>query len=139
MKKYLLGCQNVSTSSNGASAALLVVRLVAGLAFAIHGFGKIQHPFAWMGPDAPVPGILQALAAVAEFGGGILWIFGLLTPGACILILPTMTVAMTFHLQKGDGFVGGYELAAVYWTIALLLLLVGPGKFSVDAKIKNCC
>ena len=47
------------------------VRLVAGTAFVLHGWPKIQNPTGWMGPDAPVPGALQAAAAVAEFGGGV--------------------------------------------------------------------
>jgi len=37
------------------SAGLLVLRLVVGLAFMFHGYGKIQNPFGWMGPDASIP------------------------------------------------------------------------------------
>jgi hypothetical protein len=38
-------------------------------------------------------------------------------------------------MSKGDPFVGragSWELAAVFFSIALLLLLAGPGLFSVD-------
>src|SRR5262245_3700726 len=63
-----------------AAWGLLVVRVVFGLGIAQHGWSKIQHPFNWMGPDAPVPAFLQFLAALSEFGGGIALIFGLLTP-----------------------------------------------------------
>jgi putative oxidoreductase len=119
--------------------ALLLLRLVAGAAFVGHGWGKIQQPFSWMPPEAPVPGILQALAALAEFGGGLGWIAGLLTPIASLGILSTMTVAALFHISRGDPFVGSggpsYELALVYWTVALLLLLLGPGRLSADAKL----
>ena len=43
-------------------------------------------------------------------------------------------------IVRGDPFVsqgGGmaYELAAVYFSIAAVLFLVGPGKFSLDSKI----
>ncbi|HSN54816.1 MAG TPA: DoxX family membrane protein, partial [Candidatus Sulfomarinibacteraceae bacterium] len=48
--------------------ALLLLRLVAGLAFMFHGWGKIQNPFGWMGPDGFAPGFLQGLAALSEFG-----------------------------------------------------------------------
>ena len=34
------------------SAGLLILRLVAGLAFVFHGYGKITKPFAWMPPEA---------------------------------------------------------------------------------------
>jgi len=137
MKKYLLGCTGCSTSSKGVSGALLFVRLVAGIAFILHGWGKIQTPFSWMGADAPVPGIFQFLAALAEFGGGICWVLGLLTPVASAGILATMAVAMMFHINKGDGFTGGWELAAVYFSLAVLFLCAGPGSYSVDAKLKK--
>jgi putative oxidoreductase len=124
--------------SDRASAGLLVLRLVAGLAFLFHGYGKIQNPFGWMGANASFPGVFQALAAVSEFGGGLAWIVGLLTPLASFGLACTMTVAVWMHAAVlNDPFValqGGrsYELAAVYLCVAVLLLLAGPGRFSVD-------
>ena len=47
------------------AVALLILRFVTGCAFILHGWPKIQNPTAWMGPDAPVPGMVQALPAVA--------------------------------------------------------------------------
>lgn len=120
------------------SVALLLLRAVAGLAFMMHGWSKIQNPFGWMGPEAPVPGFLQGLAALSEFGGGLAWILGLLTPLASLGILCTMAVAFSFHaFQRGDPFVsmtGGpsFELALIYFCIALVLLAVGPGRLSLD-------
>ena len=85
---------------------LLVLRLVAGTAMMFHGWPKIQHFTSWMGPDAPVPGILQALAALAEFGGGLCWMLGLLTPLASLLIGCTMAVAAGMvHIPAGHPFV----------------------------------
>src|ERR1044071_3379761 len=70
-----------SRSVTGKGAiGLLLIRLVVGSAFMLHGWGKIQHPFSWMGPESPVPGFFQLLAAISEFGGGLAWILGLLTP-----------------------------------------------------------
>jgi putative oxidoreductase len=120
------------------SAGLLVLRLVAGLAFMFHGWGKIQNPFDWMGPDAHVPGILQAAAAVSEFVGGFAWMAGMLTPVFSFGLLCTMAVAAHFHaIVQGDPFVPqgpgpSYELAAIYFCVAILLLLSGPGRFSLD-------
>src|SRR5687767_250152 len=79
------------------SAGLLVLRVVAGLAFMFHGYGKIQNPFGWMGPNATIPGIFQALAAISEFGGGLAWILGLVTPLASFGLACTMTVAVWTH------------------------------------------
>lgn len=119
------------------SVALLVLRLIGGVAFIFHGWGKIQNPFGWMGEDAAVPGIFQALAAISEVGGGIAWIIGLVTPLASLGLFCTMTVAVYMHaVVKGDPFVnpggGSYELALVYWGIAILLIVLGPGKISAD-------
>jgi putative oxidoreductase len=124
-----------------AGAALLLLRVVAGLAFMIHGWGKIQDPFGWAGPDSPIPGFLLGLAALSEFGGGLAWILGLLTPLASLGIAFTMAVAFSFHaFVRGDSFVsttGGpaYELAAIYFCIALALMAVGPGRYSLDRKV----
>jgi putative oxidoreductase len=121
--------------------ALLLLRVVAGLAFMVHGWPKIQNPFGWMGPDSFAPGIFQALAALSEFGGGLAWVLGLLTPLASLGIGSTMTVAFWFHaVLRGDPFVargggGSYELAAVYLCIALLLLAVGSGRLSLDRAL----
>ena len=131
----------VSRHSAFVDVTLLLIRVVAGLAFTIHGWGKIQNPFGWMGPDGFAPGIFQALAAIAEFGGGLAWILGLLTPLASLGILSTMAVAFSFHAcMRGDPFVsitGGpsSELAALYFSIALLLFATGPGRFSLDRTL----
>ncbi|MDX2166354.1 MAG: DoxX family protein [Deltaproteobacteria bacterium] len=122
------------------AVGLLILRLIAGAAFLQHGWGKIQAPFDWMGPEAPVPGALQGLAAAAEFfGGGLGWLVGFLTPIASLGVLATMSVAVLFHAGRGDPFVGtggpSYELALVYWAMALMLTLLGPGRYSLDAQL----
>ncbi len=123
------------------STALLFLRLIVGVAFLHHGWGKIQHPFAWMPPEAPVPAILQFLAAISEFGGGIALILGFLTRIAMSGLICTMAVAVHMHMNvRGDPFVsskGGmsYELALVYWGIALLIFSFGAGRFSFDSRI----
>ena len=120
---------------------LLLLRLIFGAGLMLHGWGKIQHPFGWMGPEAPVPGILQALAALSEFGGGLALLIGLLTPIAAFGIMCTMLFAIFgVHIAKGDPFVsmtGGasWEPAAHYLAAALLMLFTGPGTISLDAML----
>ncbi len=136
-KKYFKVC----TQSNCCSVGLLLLRVVAGIAFMYHGWGKIQNPFAWMPPESPVPGIFQFLAALSEFGGGLAWILGFLMPLASLGLMFTMLFATYFHMivlqHPFVGMNGGpsYELAAIYLVISILFLTTGPGKYSVDAKI----
>lgn len=125
------------------AVGLLILRVITGAAFILHSWPKIQSPFAWMPPEAPVPGFLQMLAAVAEFGGGIALVLGLLTPLAALGLACTMAVAVGMvHLPQGHPFVSltgkpSFELAAAYLGNVLMLLLVGPGTLSLDALLFN--
>jgi putative oxidoreductase len=126
------------------SISLLVLRLVVGAAFLFHGWPKIQNATGWMGePGQAVPGFMQAVAAIAEFAGGIALIAGLLTRIAALGIGGVMVGALAMvHLPKGDPFVappgaksGSWELAAIYLACALVLLAIGPGLFSLDTLL----
>ena len=132
-------CITTPTHDSFASTALLLLRCVAGLAMMFHGWGKIQNPFGWMGEDSWAPGLLQALAALSEFGGGLAWVLGLLTPLASLGMACTMAVAAWSHaIVRGDPFVGrggSYELALLYLCISVLFIATGPGRFAVDRLI----
>ncbi len=123
------------------ATSLLIVRVVFGVAMAMHGWPKFQNMTTWMGPDAPVPAILVALAAIAEFLGGIAIVLGALTPVASFGMMCTMLVAAGFHISKGDPWIskGGaaWEMAGIYLALSIMFLLVGPGRFSVDALVKK--
>ena len=124
------------------SAALLLLRLTTGIAFILHGWGKIQTPFGWMPEGAlPIPGMFQFLAAVSEFGGGIALIIGLLTPLASLGLAITMLVAAGVHaFVFNDPFVatgggGSFEPSLGYLMVSILLIAMGPGKYSLDRAI----
>jgi putative oxidoreductase len=120
--------------TGAASLGLLALRIVVGAAFIIHGWAKIEHPTNWqefLNMPNPDPAPLQVLAMLAEFGGGIALVLGLLTPLAALGILVTMLVAIFKVLPPWTTpFVnpGGksYELNLVYIACMLVLILAGP-------------
>ncbi|MBV9647578.1 MAG: DoxX family protein [Candidatus Eremiobacteraeota bacterium] len=126
-----------------AAIGLLLLRLVVGLAFILHGLPKIHNPTGWMtammGPHAFAPPFFQAMAAIAEFFGGIALILGFLTPLAALLILIDMATAiLKVHIPMGGAFVGGpgsFEQPLTYFVAMLLFLFTGPGTISLDARL----
>src|SRR6185437_6116231 len=101
---------------------LIIFRLVTGLALVFHGLPKAMHPFTWM-PHSTLPGFIQMLSPLAELGGGLALIIGLLTPLACLAIICNMLVAIfTVHLPHGGIWVGKgntYESALGYLVAAV--------------------
>jgi putative oxidoreductase len=120
------------------SLGLLVLRLVVGTAFILHGLPKIQNPMHWMGDK--VSPVLQVASAIAEFGGGIALIIGFLTPIAAGALVINMIFALALvHLPKGDKFVnpggGSFELPLVYLVLMIGLIATGPGRYSLDSLL----
>lgn len=119
---------------------LLVLRLVAGCALMMHGYPKIVVATSWMGPQTQLPGWLQAMSALVEFGGGCALILGLLTPLVCLGLIGNMFYALFLvHIAHHDPFVmpagesgTSFELALLYLAMAFMFLLVGPGTHSLD-------
>src|ERR671939_37463 len=82
-----------------ADFGLLVLRLTGLLLAVGHGWGKIQNP-GGMAPmlgqmGMPAPTLLSWLAAIGEFGGGVLLALGLLTRFGAFLVVCVMVVALT--------------------------------------------
>lgn len=134
---------SVQEHSIQVSVSLLIMRVIIGAAFMFHGWSKIQNPAGWLPEGGPMPisPFFQALAAISEFCGGAAMILGFLNPLANFGISVTMLTATYFHMVvRKDPFVsmkGGpsYELALVFLGFAVMLLLTGPGKLSVDRLI----
>ncbi len=130
--------------SSKASIAMLAFRIVVGTAFVFHGLPKIMTPFTWMtdmmGMD--IPNVMQAIAALAEFGGGVALLLGFLTPLAAFGILVTMVGALFMvHFPQGHLFISmaqpSFELPLLYAISAFLIMMTGPGCFSIDAMMSS--
>lgn len=122
--------------------SLLLVRVVMGAAFMMHGWSKIQTPFSWMPMGSPVPGFFQALAALSEFGGGLALILGLLARLGALglfftMIVATYTVATIFAGPFVDpsGSRISFELPLMFCVVALFVSMNGPGRYSLDRHL----
>jgi putative oxidoreductase len=127
---------------------LLILRLVVGLTLAAHGAQKL---FGWFGGSG-MTGWTQAVtklrirpaqpwawvAALSEFGGGLLLALGFLSPIGSLAIAGAMLVAIaTVHFPRGF-FVtkGGYEFNLTLIAAVTALALTGPGAYSLDAALR---
>lgn len=118
---------------------VLVLRLGIGISFVfVYGAAKITGgPAEWadLGQNMALFGITVwptfwgFMAALTEFGGGILLMLGLFFRPVLVLLLITMTVAATSHLAAGEGPWHATEMATVF----VALFLMGPGRYSLDA------
>ena len=132
--RFLFPTQDVSLAT---STLLLVVRFIFGLTFLSHGLAKwvAFESMALSFPDPLGVGstISLLLTLFAEVICSIAFIVGFLYR---ILMLPmifAMFIAL-FVIHSGDPL-AARELAIIYLTIFIIMYILGPGKFSVDAAI----
>jgi len=124
-----------------ANLALLILRVVAGLTLAAHGWnkftggGKIPGTGRWFDSIGMRSGRLNAyLAASTEVGAGVLLALGLLHSFAAAGVIGVMTVAgWTSHRANGFFIIKeGWEYVMVLAVAALVSATLGPGEWSVD-------
>ena len=125
----------------GLDFGLLVLRLVLGGLFVVHGLDKLFGWFTDMGIgnteqlltgfNFTEPTILAWVLAVSETAGGVLLILGLFTPAGAAAILGVMANVI---VVKSDWnlFLGDVELEMMYAGAAFALLFTGPGRISLD-------
>ncbi|MEM6926897.1 MAG: DoxX family protein [Myxococcota bacterium] len=129
-----------------ADVGLLVLRggLGSMMAF-VHGWPKVAAgPEVWakLGGAMASVGIgfghdfFGAAAAFVELFGGLLLVVGLATRPAAALLVVTMAVAAANHLAMGDGL-GGASHAIEDGIAFAALILLGPGRYSLDARLKS--
>jgi len=133
---------------------LLIVRVVLGSVMLAHG---LQKTFGWFGGfgwtntinyftgTVGLPSILAAIIILIESVGAILLIAGVgARINALLLVIVIVGAFFVAHLpngfymnwfgnHKGEGF----EFDILFWSIAIVLVINGSGKYSIDGLIKR--
>ena len=129
------------------SLGLLILRVVLGLLLMIHGSQKL---FGWFGGKG-LPGTMGMvtamrmrpvqfwgmMAALSEFGGGLLAFLGFLSPVGPLGVIAAMSVAIV-QSQGAKGFwaaKGGSEYPLMLLAGGLTLAFTGPGAYSLDGAL----
>jgi len=121
---------------------MLLLRLVLGVLIGLHGIGKL-HSGPGMVLDlvvkAGLPSAVGYLVYVGEIVAPFFLIIGLWTRAAALVIVINMVVAISlvhtsqlFLLSKNGGY--ALELQAIYLTAAMVIALLGAGRFSLGGS-----
>lgn len=119
-----------------ANIGLAILRIVPSFMMLTHGYPKFQKLISGNMEFANPLGIGEApslfLAVIGEFVAPIFLIFGYKTRFAAVPALIAMLVA-AFMVHLADPF-NVKEKALLYVVLFGAIILLGPGKFSVDRK-----
>jgi putative oxidoreductase len=131
------------------SPLLLAIRLYWGFQFAQDGWGKLTHlekvTDFFTSLNLPAPHLTALSVALIELCGGILFGLGIASRLTSLVLFVNMTVAylsvpddrvnFSHIFSKPDDFYGASPYT--YWFAALLILILGPGRFSVDTLLQQ--
>ena len=131
---------------NHIDTAALILRLAFGLSILAHGYNKmfrkggITGTSLWFASVGMRASILQArLASLTELGSGIALVLGFATPIASAALIALMVVAIVVAHRKNGYFIfrpgQGWEYCSAIIAAAIVIALLGPGRWSVDAAL----
>ena len=126
---------------------MVILRIVVGASFIMHGAPKLAHPMSWDGPTGPLPGvpaILQLIICIAENVGGWCIIVGLFTPLFAFLLSCDMferrihreNVATDFRTSRRDQRMRSRRICS---PVHLVLLLGGPDSTRSTQRSNRFC
>ena len=115
---------------------LLPIRIIAGLTFIAHGLPKFFDVSGGYGffESVNLPPELFLPIALLEVAGGFAILLGILTRiASALLIIEMLGAILMVKLPKG--FIGGYEFELLLISICVSLVILGPGKISIENYI----
>ena len=120
----------------------LLLRLVIGASLVMHGYPKLgkarQQTLQWT-KSMGVPAAATYVAIILEFFGGISLIIGFIVPIVAFFIaLEMIGNTMMKKTKMKAPYLSGqnaaaYELDVTYLLLAITLIVLGAGAFSLDA------
>jgi len=123
----------------------LVLRVTLAILILLHGIAKLQHGIDFissMVTNASMPAIFAYGVYIGEVLAPILVLVGLFTRPAAWIIVINMIVAIVlvhmaelFTLSDTGGW--SLELQGMFLFGAVAVALLGPGRYSVDAKARR--
>jgi putative oxidoreductase len=131
------------------SPLLLAIRLYWGWQFMQDGWGKLTHldkvTDFFTSLNLPAPHITALMVALVEFCGGFLFTSGIASRLVSLVLFVNMTMAylsvpddrvnFSHIFSKPEDFYGASPYT--YWFAALLILILGPGKFAIDTLLRR--
>jgi putative oxidoreductase len=121
----------------------LFLRVVVGATLVMHGYPKLKNPqstLKWTG-SMGVPAAATVLAIVLEFLGGIALILGILVPIVAFFVVLEMIGNLALKKSKmkapylSGGSASAYEIDVTYILLAVTLIVLGAGAFSLGALL----
>jgi putative oxidoreductase len=119
-----------------------ILRIAGGLVFLVYGWNKLQNPAGWhemvTGLGFPAPVVLSWFVLLLELVGGAALIVGpLVRPIALLFAIEMVVSSITVKLSLGFAPEGatGIELDLALLAASLALVILGPGRLSIDRDV----
>jgi uncharacterized membrane protein YphA (DoxX/SURF4 family) len=128
--------------NNKNEVGTLILRVVLGLTFFVHGLvkfqGGIENTAGWFS-SIGLPGFLATVVAAIELVGGIALVLGLFSRAVSALFVLLMAGAI-IKVKLAGGFLGngqgaGYELDLALLAMAAAITITGSKLFALDQKV----
>lgn len=126
------------------SLGLAILRVLVGVIYVMHGWpkfaGGVENTAGFLGTlGFPAPLAFAWLVTLLETVGGALLVVGfLVTPLALLFIVEMLLGILLVHAPNGFYVIGpgqdGVEFNLLLIGALLVLILTGPGTWSIDAR-----